>query len=155
MDYIKNLRSMVGHEKVIMVIAGAFVFDSDKRLLLQQRSDTGEWGLPGGFMELDETVQDTARREVFEETGLQLKELELFGIYSGPKYDKTFKNGDQVAMVQILFTCRNFGGQLVEQNEESLSNKFYSLTELPENLFSDHLDFFKDLQSRQQLLILK
>lgn len=155
MDYIKNLRSMVGHEKVIMVVAGAFVFDFDNRLLLQQRSDTGEWGLPGGFMELDETVQDTARREVLEETGLQLKELELFGIYSGPKYDKTFQNGDQVAMVQILFTCRNFAGQLVEQNEESLSNKFYSLTELPENLFSDHLDFFKDLQSRQQLLILK
>ncbi|QHJ70007.1 NUDIX hydrolase [Planococcus halotolerans] len=155
MDYIKNLRSMVGHEKVNMVVAGAFVFDADTRLLLQQRSDTGEWGLPGGFMELDETVQDTARREVLEETGLQLKELELFGIYSGPKYDKTFKNGDQVAMVQILFTCQNFAGQLVEQNEESLSNKFYRLTELPDNLFPDHIDFLKDLQTRQQLPILK
>ncbi|WP_084243695.1 NUDIX hydrolase [Planomicrobium okeanokoites] len=151
MDYIKNLRSMVGHEKVIMVIAGAFVFDAANRLLLQQRSDTGEWGLPGGFMELDESVQDTARREVFEETGLQLKELEFFGIYSGPKYDKTFQNGDQVAMVQILFTCRNYEGQLVEQNEESLSNKFYSLTELPDNLFQDHKDFFKDLLSLEQI----
>lgn len=155
MDYIKNLRSMVGHEKVIMVIAGAFVFDSDNRLLLQQRSDSGEWGLPGGFMEMEESVQDTARREVFEETGLQLKELELFGIYSGPKYDKTFKNGDQVAMVQILFTCRNFEGQVVEQNEESLNNKFFSLKDLPENLFSDHQDFFDDLKSRPLLPILK
>ena len=100
-----------------------------------------------------ETKQQAIKREVFEETGLQLKELELFGIYSGPKYDKTFQNGDQVAMVQILFTCRNFEGQLVEQNEESLSNKFYSLTELPDNLFQDHADFFEDLLSRQQTSI--
>lgn len=155
MDYTKNLRSMVGHEKVIMVVAGAFVFDADNRLLLQQRSDTGEWGLPGGFMELDETVQDTARREVLEETGLQLKELELFGIYSGPKYNKTFKNGDQVAMVQILFTCRSFEGQIVMRNDESLNNKFFSLNYLPDNIFRDHRDFFKDLQSRQQLPVLK
>lgn len=155
MDYIKNLRSMMGHEKVIMVIAGAFVFDANNRLLLQQRSDTGEWGLPGGFMELGENVQATARREVFEETGLQLKELELFGIYSGPKYDKTFKNGDQVALVQILFTCRNFEGELVGRNEESLNNKFHRLTELPENLFPDHRDFFADLQSGKELPILK
>lgn len=155
MDYIKNLRSMVGHEKVIMVIAGAFVFDGENRLLLQQRSDTGEWGLPGGFMEMDESVQDTAKREVYEETGLRMHELELFGIYSGSAYDKTFSNGDQVSMVQILFTCRDYEGQLVEQNEESLHNKFYNLKNLPENLFPDHQVFFKDLVSDQQLPILK
>jgi ADP-ribose pyrophosphatase YjhB (NUDIX family) len=92
MDYIKHLRSMVGQEKVIMVVAGAFVFDKENRLLLQKRTDNGQWGLPGGFMELEETVQDTTRREVFEETGLHLGKLELFGIYSGPDYDKTFSN---------------------------------------------------------------
>lgn len=155
MDYIKNLRSMVGHEKVIMVIAGAFVFDGENRFLLQQRSDTGEWGLPGGFMEMDESVQDTAKREVYEETGLRMQELELFGIYSGSAYDKTFSNGDQVSMVQILFICRDYEGQLIEQNEESLHNKFYNLKNLPENLFPDHQLFFEDLISGQQLPILK
>ncbi|WP_306298953.1 NUDIX domain-containing protein [Bacillus sp. OV166] len=60
MDYIKNLRSLVGKEKVIMVVAGAFVFDKENRLLLQQRSDNEMLGLPGGFMELGETIQDTA-----------------------------------------------------------------------------------------------
>ncbi|WP_298828848.1 NUDIX hydrolase [uncultured Planococcus sp.] len=155
MDYIKKLRSLVGNEKVIMVIAGAFVFDGENRLLLQQRSDTGEWGLPGGFMEMGERVQETANREVYEETGLRMQELELFGIYSGSDYDKTFSNGDQVSMVQVLFNCRQYEGQLVEQNDESLNNKFYDLTELPENLFPDHRTFFEDLMSGQQLPILK
>ncbi|WP_234946587.1 NUDIX domain-containing protein [Bacillus sp. m3-13] len=61
-------------------------------------------GLPGGFMELGENITDAARREVQEETGLHLEQLELFGIYSGPEYDKTFANGDQVSLVQVLFT---------------------------------------------------
>ncbi|MGD6992107.1 NUDIX domain-containing protein [Sutcliffiella horikoshii] len=94
MDYIEHLRSMIGNEKVIMVVAGAFVFDKENRVLMQKRSDNGQWGFPGGFMDLGESVQDTARREVYEETGLKLEEFELFGIYSGPQYDKTFSNGD-------------------------------------------------------------
>ena len=77
-----------------MVVVCAIVFDNENRILLQKRSDNGEWGIAGGFMELEETIQDTARREVFEETGLQLGRLELFAIYSGPQYDKTFPNGD-------------------------------------------------------------
>ena len=52
-------------------------------------------------MELGETVQDTARREVFEETGLRLGKLELFGMYSGPDYYKTFPNGDQVSWSKL------------------------------------------------------
>ncbi|WP_404461250.1 NUDIX hydrolase [Sutcliffiella horikoshii] len=120
MDYITHLRSMVGNEKVIMVVAGAFVFDSDGKLLLQQRTDNAQWGLPGGFMELGENITDAARREVQEETGLHLEQLELFGIYSGPEYDKTFANGDQVSLVQVLFTCKRYSGELVTSNDESL-----------------------------------
>ncbi|MET3849070.1 NUDIX domain-containing protein [Paenibacillus sp. OAE614] len=69
MDYIQHLRSMVGNEKVVMVVAGAFVFDIKNRVLMQKRSDNGQWSFPGGFMDLGESVQDTARREVYEETG--------------------------------------------------------------------------------------
>ena len=141
---------MVGQEKVIMVVAGCFVFDKENRLLMQCRSDVGSWGLPGGIMELGETVQDTARREVFEETGLRLGNLELFGIYSRPDYDKTFPNGDQVSMVQFIFTCNDFVGELVSQNEESLKNKFFPLGGLPNDLFSDHKQFLNDFFSQKE-----
>ncbi|SDK18804.1 NUDIX hydrolase [Sediminibacillus albus] len=138
MDYISYLRSMVGHEKVIMVVAGVLVFDQDDRLLLHLRSDNRSWGLPGGYMEMGETVSDAARREVFEETGLRLGQLELFSIYSGSDKETTLENGDQVAMVQIWFTCSDFTGSLVRQNEESLDAEFFRLNDLPENLFASH-----------------
>ena len=154
MDYIQHLRSMVGNEKVIMVVSGAFVFDKENRVLMQKRSDNGQWGFPGGFMDLGESVQDTARREVYEETGLKLEELELFGIYSGPQYDKTFANGDQVSLVLISFICKRYTGELVESNEESMENKFYPLQELPENIFTDHKMLVNDLLSKKQLPII-
>jgi ADP-ribose pyrophosphatase YjhB (NUDIX family) len=154
MDYIKHLRSMVGNEKVIMVVAGAFVFDQENRVLMQKRTDNGQWGFPGGFMQLGESVQDTARREVYEETGLLLDGLELFGIYSGPQYDKTFSNGDQVALVLISFICKRYSGVLVESNEESIQNNFFPLEELPENIFTEHQMLVNDLLSKRPLPII-
>jgi 8-oxo-dGTP pyrophosphatase MutT (NUDIX family) len=150
MDYISYLRSMVGHEKVIMVVAGAFVFDSSQRLLLQLRSDNETWGLPGGFMDLGESVQDTARREVFEETGLRLKKMQLFGVYSGSDKDTTFSNGDKVSMVFILFTCREYEGELLDNNQESLKLQFFHLDSLPKKLFSAHQIFIDDLLSGKE-----
>ncbi|WP_339149268.1 MULTISPECIES: NUDIX hydrolase [unclassified Sutcliffiella] len=155
MDYITHLRTMVGNEKVIMVVAGAFVFDTEGSLLLQQRTDNAQWGLPGGFMELGEDISDAARREVYEETGLHLKHLELFGIYSGPEYDKTFPNGDQVSLVQVLFTCKQYNGKLVNSNDESLRNEFFPIHRLPENIFTEHRVFIDDLLSKESLPIVK
>lgn len=155
MDYITHIRSMVGKEKVIMVVAGAFVFDKDEKLLLQQRTDNAQWGLPGGFMELGENLSDAARREVQEETGLHLEQLELFGIYSGPEYDKTFQNGDQVALVQVLFTCKQYSGELVTSNDESLKNEFFHLHSLPEDIFTEHRLFIEDLLTTQSRPIVK
>ncbi|VVM32843.1 MutT/nudix family protein, partial [Terribacillus sp. AE2B 122] len=145
-DYISYIRSKVGNEKVIMVVAGAFVLNEEGELLLQKRRDTDEWGLPGGFMEMGESTVETARREVFEETGLQLGDLQLFRVYSGPEYDKTFANGDQVALVQVLYSCREFTGELIRSNSESLDNAFFQMKELPKELFQEHVSFIQDFQ---------
>ncbi|MBX0356941.1 NUDIX hydrolase [Halobacillus sp. Nhm2S1] len=149
MDYIRHLRSMVGHEKVLMVVAGALVFNEKNQLLLQLRTDSEGWGVPGGFMELEESVQETARREVFEETGLTLNDMELFGIYSGPHKHKVFGNGDKAAIVEICFSCRSYEGKLVKQNEESLNNRFFDLDDLPDDIFQDHLQVIKDVKNKR------
>lgn len=49
MDYIRYLRSMVGQQRVIMTVSGVFVLDEQDRILLQLRSDTNSWGIPGAL----------------------------------------------------------------------------------------------------------
>ena len=111
MDYIRYLRNMVGPKPVIMVTAGVVLFNETGELPLQNRADGTGWGLIGGFMELGETVEQTARREVLEETGLTVGKLELFGVFSSAEI-QTFSNGDQLQVVTVsyltdrLLSCR-------------------------------------------------
>lgn len=100
-------------------------------------------------MELHESVQDTARREVLEETGLVLNEMDLFGIYSGPHKHKVFENGDQAAIVEICFICRSYEGELVKENEESLSNRFFDLDHLPDYIFQEHQQAIEDVKNKR------
>lgn len=155
MDYISYVRSMVGKNPIIMVVCGAIIYDEQKRILLHLRADNKMWGFPGGYMELGESVEETARREVFEETGLQLGALELFAVYSGESNQKTLANGDQVALVQHWFTCRDFTGKLIKQSQETLDAAYYSLDELPENIFPSHLKVVRDLMADSSRPIIK
>lgn len=84
MSYVAELRRLVGTRPLILVGAEVLVFDRGNRLLLQRRSDSGDWAIPGGMMEPGETLEETARRETREETGLELGQLEFMGVYSGP-----------------------------------------------------------------------
>ena len=73
MGYIEELRAIVEHRPLILVGSVVIITDSAGRMLLQQRRyPYGVWGLPGGLMELGESVEDTTRREVHEETGLRI-----------------------------------------------------------------------------------
>lgn len=68
--YIMDLREVVGARPLILAGAGVIIVDNEGRILLQHRSDNGDWGIPGGSMELGESFEEAARREVLEETGL-------------------------------------------------------------------------------------
>ena len=74
-DYIMDLRKIVGHRPLLQVGASVIVEDEDNRILLQLRSDNHCWGYPGGSVELDEEVENAAKRELFEETGLIAHDL--------------------------------------------------------------------------------
>ncbi|MBE3554484.1 MAG: NUDIX domain-containing protein, partial [Thermicanus sp.] len=70
MGYIMELRKWVGKRPLIMAAAGVAVMDGEEKILLQQRIDNNMWGLPGGALELGETLEEAAKRELLEETGL-------------------------------------------------------------------------------------
>jgi hypothetical protein len=69
----------------------------------KKRSDYGDWGLPGGGMKPGESIQETMVREVCEETGLSVKDYELYAIYSGPRMEYTHPDGNKVVFVMFLF----------------------------------------------------
>jgi 8-oxo-dGTP pyrophosphatase MutT (NUDIX family) len=97
-DYIRELRSLVGTRPLILVGAVVIIQNDNYQILLQHRKD-GNWGLPGGLMEPGESLEETAIREVYEETGLTLNRLTMLELFSGPELYLKLKNGDELYSV--------------------------------------------------------
>jgi len=131
MGYVEELRAIVGHRPLILVAGVAMVFDEAGRLLLIQRTDDGLWGLTGGLMEPGETVEDTARREVWEEVGLRLGALEFVGVFSGPDMFHVYPNGDQAHPVSVVYSAPHPGGELRLDPAEAQQARFFALNALP------------------------
>jgi len=141
MGYIMDLRKYVGHEPLIGIGATTLVFNDKKELLLNLRSDTNTWGIPGGSMELHETIEETAGRELKEETGISADKLELVAVLSGDEYYFEYPNGDKLFTVIVLFKVLNYSGEIKVSDDESKQLKFFKLDALP------------NLESRAKLII--
>ena len=133
MGYVEELRSLVGHRPVILNGSVVLLMDSRGRILLQHRDD-GRWGLPGGLMELGESFEECARREVLEETGLLCGKLEYLMDMSGEDSFYEYPNGDKVYLAGILYICSDFSGEMKVQEEEAYEQRFFHIDKLPENI---------------------
>ena len=130
-NYIMELRKIVGHRPLLQVGASVIVEDEQGRILLQLRRDNHCWGYAGGSVELDEKVEDAAKRELFEETGLVAETLELFGIFSGKETHYIYPNGDEVSNVEIVYICKKYSGVLKCQAGEVDYLQFFSHNDIP------------------------
>ena len=131
MGYIMNLRKHIGHDTLIGVGATTLVFNDKNELLLNWRTDTDTWGIPGGSMELYETIEETAIRELTEETGICADELELVTVLSGKDFYFEYPNGDKMCTVIVLFKVLRYTGEMKPSDNESKALKFFPLTNLP------------------------
>ena len=132
-DYIASVRRKIGHDTLLLVGAGVFIHQNGN-LLLQRRKDDGTWADHGGCLEIGETLEDTARRETFEETGLTPGRLELLGVYAGPDRLHTYPNGDQACVVGVYYLCEEFTGVPLAQTDETTDLRWFPLDALPENV---------------------
>ena len=98
--------------------ASAIIFDDQGRILLHRRADNGLWSLPGGTMEIGESILDCVIREAREETGLDVEVLGLVGIYSDPDYVIEYDDGEVRQQFSVCFRCRPVEGDL-RQGDES------------------------------------
>lgn len=134
MDYISNLRKYIGTQPLIMCGACVILINDNNEILLHHRTDRDWWGLPGGAMELKESLEDTARREVYEEINLVCGELELLNVYSGPELYYQYPDGNEVYNVTAAYICSDFTGEIIVEKTEGRAARFFDANELPENI---------------------
>ena len=128
--YIAEMRKLVGHRTIIQCAASIICVDDAGRILLGKRSDNHKWGYSGGSVEIDERVEDCARRELYEEMGLIAEELEFFYVNSGPEAHYIYPNGDEVSNFEIIYICRKWHGEPKAADGEMEDLRFFSCDEI-------------------------
>lgn len=113
---------------------GVIIENSKGEILLQQRKDNGRWGIPGGAMEMGEKYIDVAKREVFEEVGIEIENLCLFGIYSGEDRIIVYPNNDICCVTSIVFKTTEYKGEMLQETDETLRHIFFSRDTLPNEI---------------------
>ena len=133
MDYILQLRQYIGHRPIVMVGAAVLVLDNENRLLMMKRTDIGCWGIPGGSMEPGEVAENAGRRETREECNLDVGEMSLFGVFSGPELYYKYPNGDEVYNVTIVYISEDWHGE-IKLNDEHIEWNWFAANEIPKNI---------------------
>lgn len=133
-EYVKEIRELIGSRPFIL--AGSTIVAQNERaeILFQHRSDTKEWGLPGGAMEIGESLEQTAKRELYEETGLKAEVLKFVDILSGKDFYFKYPNGDEVYNVIAVYFAEGISGELQMNDGESIELRYFALPDIPSNL---------------------
>lgn len=134
-SYLGRLRKLVESRLILVPGARIVVHDRRGRVLLELRKDFRRWGLPGGHQEIGDSSADTAIREVFEETGLRIRNPQPFGIASDPRHETVrFPNGDRTQSVAVLFHASKPPGTPRIDPRETLELGWFALDGLPDEL---------------------
>jgi ADP-ribose pyrophosphatase YjhB (NUDIX family) len=133
----------VGSSAHFRIVVYALIFENGQ-VLLAHRRDIDWWNLPGGGMEVGETVDEALCREVREETGLEVEVEQLVGVYSKPQKQE----------VVLTFRCRVTGG-ILTSTEESRACRYFVPDALPENTLPKHRQRVEDALLQQPQAILR
>jgi len=132
-----------GNLACFRVAVSALIFD-EERILLAHRRDIDWWNLPGGGMEVGETVDEAIRREVREETGLEVEVESLVGVYSKPQKQE----------IVLTFRCHITGGVLTV-TEETCESSYFAPDKLPYNTLPKHRQRIEDALLKQQTTVIR
>ena len=147
-DYLKDLRKRTGKMPLLLPHAVVILFNEEGKVLLEERSDDGYFDFPGGGIDLKETVEEAAKRELKEETGLVADSLTLFKVYSGEITHYVYFNGDEIYGVDLVFICDQYHGKLRPQLDEVKKLNFYDIHNMPQKMSVRNKAIIKDLLQR-------
>ena len=138
-DYIKQIRTKIGTDLLLVPGVTAVVINKHDEILLQLRRDTGTWAPPSGSVEPGETVAECAIREVREESGITIVPEAVVAVLSGAGYTVTYPNGDRLATVTTVFRCRPVNDLSPRVNDdESQDMRYFPGDALPKNMLPRH-----------------
>ena len=147
-DYIKDLREKTKHMPLVLPHSVVVLFNENGEVLLEERADDGYFDFPGGSIDLKETAEEAAARELYEETGLVADELKLFKVYSGEITHYVYFNGDEIYGVDLVYLCNKYHGEFNPQLEEVKKLKFFNLNEMPSKMSIRNKAIVEDLLKR-------
>ncbi|MDR7080254.1 ADP-ribose pyrophosphatase YjhB (NUDIX family) [Neobacillus niacini] len=133
MGYIEELRELVGTRPLILTGVTALVIDQHRRFLMVQSGKI--WKIPGGFIELGETAEDACRREIFEETGINIGNLQLIGVFSGRDFFTKLPNGDEYYPITLAYVTEDIrSGDIKADEVEIQKAQFFKWSAFPKEL---------------------
>ncbi|SEM85282.1 NUDIX hydrolase [Lihuaxuella thermophila] len=138
--------NLIGNRSFMVVGSSVLVINEKGQLLLQQKKESA-WCLPGSLMELGETLEETARRAVYEEAGLVIGSLQLLRVFSGKKYIFRFEESEAYAVTAVYVT-RDILGEITKDEVETNQVQYFDFTMLPENIESEDKDFIQTYLKR-------
>lgn len=141
-EYFQYLRQFVGTKPLILPGSVVIIGNDAGEVLLQKRPE-GRWGLPGGLMNLGESFEEVAEREVFEEIGLKPQNLKLLHVYSGKDFYTKAPNGDEFYSVTAVFMTKEVEGTLHFDASETLAVQNFPYDKLPEQMVGSHRMFIE------------
>ena len=136
-DYVLELRRAYGQGRLLLPGVSAVVLRNDldppgRHVLLNRRSDSGEWSLPSGIVEPDEQPAAALAREVREETCVDIEVERLASLVTEPEV--TYANGDRCQFLAMTFRCRYRSGEAAIGDEESTAVGWFPVEDLPADL---------------------
>ncbi|WP_166243050.1 NUDIX hydrolase [Paenibacillus turpanensis] len=134
MGYIMDLRKMVGSRPLIMAGACVIVKNDAGHILLQKRTDTKDWGTIGGALELGESLEEAAARELLEEAGLTAEKFTFVTVLSGKEMYFKYPHGDEVYNVLAVYEATGVTGEPTIQDDEGLELAYFPLDKPIANL---------------------
>jgi len=152
-SYVGQIRKLAGKRKLIMTGARGVVRDNEGRVLFIRRRDNDQWGMPAGSQELGESILDCLKREVKEETGLDVLAATPIAIYSNLSIVTAY--GDPYQLLMVEFLVDEWSGSLVTETDETVDARFLGPDELPDELPGHCNDALEDLRRYEGRLILK
>ena len=129
-NYIQEIRALVGHKPIILNASAGILLNANQQVLLNLRTDTHNWSLPGGYLEYGETFAQAIVREYQEDSGIAVKPVRSLGIFD--KGETVYPNGDVTQIISQLYLVTPIGGKALDHpTDETLDLDYFDFDQLP------------------------